>query len=473
MATTQQTFFESINPASEQVLARYPGFSAEQVGRALVQARWAFRSWRDLSVGERALPMRRAATYLRENRDRLARLITLEMGKPITEAEAEIEKCAWAADFYAENAASYLEPEPRVSNATESYITFEPLGTILAIMPWNFPFWQAFRAGVPALMAGNTVVLKHSSNVPQSALAVEEVFRAAGFPEGTFRTLLISGSEAEGLVADPRIAAVTLTGSDVAGSHVAVAAGRVIKKSVLELGGSDPYIVLADADLEAAAAVAVVARNRTAGQTCIAAKRMLIEESVYDDFRERFLAGVRGLVVGDPLEPATQLGPLARADLVSQLERQVNESVRQGARVLLGGGRLSRPGYFFAPTVLADVTPDMPVFREETFGPVASLIRVRDEEQAVRLANDTPYGLSSALWTRDVERAKRLGRRIEAGNVFINGMSASDPRLPFGGVKRSGYGRELSEFGIREFVNIKTIWVGPEVKSPPAGNRSE
>ena len=464
MATTQQTFFNSINPATEQLLARFPAHSPEQVDRALLQTRWAYRTWRDLSFAERAEPIRRAAAHLRQETERLAGLITQEMGKPIVEAEAEIEKCAWNLDFYAEQAARYLADEPRASSGSESYVTFEPLGTVLAIMPWNFPFWQVFRAAAPALMAGNTMLLKHASNVPQSALAIEQVFRVAGFPEGVVRTLLISGPEAERLIADPRINGVTLTGSDVAGSHVGAAAGRAIKKSVLELGGSDPFIVLEDADLDKAAAVGVNARNRNAGQSCIAAKRFLVTSSVYDAFLTRFLVGVKSLVVGDPADRNTQIGPLARGDLLSALERQVNESVRLGARVLCGGGRLARPGFFFAPTVLTEVTPDMPAFREETFGPVAAFVRARDDEEAITLANDTAYGLAASLWTRDLAKAKRLARRIEAGGVFINGMSASDPRLPFGGVKRSGYGRELSEYGIREFVNVKTVWVGPEAK---------
>jgi succinate-semialdehyde dehydrogenase/glutarate-semialdehyde dehydrogenase len=395
------------------------------------------------------------------------------MGKPIVEAEGEIEKCAWGCEFYADNAAHFLADEPHRSNATESYVTFEPLGTVLAIMPWNFPFWQAFRFAAPALMAGNTAILKHASNVPQSALAIEEVFHNAGFPKGVFRTLLIDATAAEQLIADPRVAAVSLTGSEAAGSRVAAAAGRVIKKSVLELGGSDPYIVLEDADLDEAARVGVMARNKNAGQSCIAAKRLIVVESVFDAFVERFVAGVQALQIGDPLERTTEIGPLARNDLRDALDRQVRESVAQGARVLVGGQRLDGPGYYYAPTVLVNVNSNMPVYREETFGPVAAIIRVRDEDEALRVANDTSYGLSSAIWTQDVARGKRLARRIEAGGVFINGMSASDLRLPFGGIKRSGYGRELSEFGIREFTNVKTVWIGPAVEQQKPQVKSE
>ena len=473
MATTQQAYMESINPATEQVMARYPVFSPDQVDRALVQARWAFRSWRNTSFAERAALFHGAAAYLRDNKERLATTITLEMGKPIVEAEAEVEKCAWNCDFYADNAARFLADEPHPSNASESYVVFDPLGVVLGIMPWNYPFWQVFRFAVPTLMAGNTVLIKHASNVPQSAIAVEEVFRESGFPEGVFRTLLISGTTAEGLIADPRVAAASLTGSVAAGRAVGGAAGRAVKPSVLELGGSDPFIVLEDADVAEAARVAVQARNQNNGQTCIAAKRLIVAEQVYEEFVSRLVSGVGELVMGDPLERTTQIGPLARADLRDALERQVQESVRLGAQVLVGGKRPAIRGYYYLPTVLGGVTPDMPAYREETFGPVAAVIRVRSADEAIAVANDTTFGLSSNLWTRDIARAKELARRIEAGNVYVNGMTVSDPRLPFGGTKQSGYGRELSEFGIRSFVNVKTVWIGPAREGQPPKAPSE
>ena len=458
----------SVNPATEEVLARFDPFTPEEVDRALDDAQDASAVWRERSIADRAVPMRRLAGLLRERADRYGRLITIEMGKPIAEAKAELEKCAWGCEHYAENAARYLADEVIETNAQRSLVAFEPLGIVLAVMPWNFPFWQVIRFAAPALMAGNAAVLKHASNVPQCALAIEEAFRDAGFPEGLVRTVLVSGSQIEPVIADPRIRAVTLTGSSDTGSRIAELAGRALKKSVLELGGSDPFIVLRDADLDAAAKVGARARNQNNGQSCIAAKRFIVAEPIARDFERHFAAEVEALRVGDPLDPKTQIGPLARADLREALERQVRESVRMGARVLTGGERATGKGWYYQPTVLADVTEDMPVFKEETFGPVAAVLRVRDADDAVRVANDSAYGLGASLWTRDLKLGEALARRIESGSVFVNGMVASDPRLPFGGVKRSGYGRELSSFGIREFTNVQTIWVGPAKDAPPA-----
>ncbi len=451
----------SIDPANGRELATFPELDDAGIEAALAGA-WEVRlGWRDMGLGARTSLMRSVAGVLRTDKSRFAALLTSEMGKPIVEAEAEVEKCAWTAGWLADNAERLLADEPLESTASESYVRFQPLGVILAVMPWNFPFWQAFRAGLPALTAGNVMLLKHSSNVPQSALAIEEVFREAGVPEGVFQTLLIGPGPVAKLIQDHRVAAVTLTGSEKAGELVAEAAGKVLKKAVLELGGSDPFIVLADADLAAAASVACRARNQNNGQSCIAAKRFIVEEKVADEFEQRFSSAVAALKVGNPMDRANQVGPLARADLVDDLERQVSESVRLGARVLAGGKRVAGDGYFFEPTVLAGVRPGMPAYHEETFGPVAAVIRVKDADEALRVANDTDFGLGSAIWTADVDRAKKLAERVEAGMVFVNGMVASDARLPFGGVKRSGYGRELSAYGIKEFTNIQTVWVGP------------
>jgi acyl-CoA reductase-like NAD-dependent aldehyde dehydrogenase len=451
----------SIDPATGRELASFPEADDAAIETALARA-WTVRHpWRDAGLGMRAALMRSVAGVLRADKSRFAALLTTEMGKPIVEAEAEIEKCAWTANWFAENGERLLKDEPVESTAFESYVRFQPLGVILAVMPWNFPFWQAFRAALPALTAGNVMLLKHSSNVPQSALAIEEVFREAGVPEGVFQTLLIGSGAVERIITDHRVAGVTLTGSEKAGMLVAEAAGRSLKKSVLELGGSDPFIVLADADLDAAAAVACRARNQNNGQSCIAAKRFIVEQPVADEFEQKFASAVAGLKVGNPMDRANQVGPLAREDLVADLERQVNESVRLGAKPLVGGKRIAGDGYYFEPTVLSNVRPGMPAYHEETFGPVAAVIRAKDAEDALRVANDTDFGLGSNLWTRDVDRAKQMAERIEAGLVFINGMVASDARLPFGGVKRSGYGRELSEYGIKEFTNIQTVWVGP------------
>src|SRR5882762_5475436 len=463
---------ESINPATEAVLATFEQFTPTQVEQALAEADAAFHQWRRQSFAERSTAMRRAAELLRSRKARYAGLITAEMGKPITQAEAEVEKCAWVCEYFADNAERFLARRPAQTNARLSYVAFEPLGVVLAVMPWNFPFWQVFRFAAPTLMAGNTAVLKHASNVPQCALAIEEVFRDAGFPRGALRTVLVPGGAVAAIIDDPRVRAVTLTGSNTTGEKVAAAAGRAIKKTVLELGGSDPFVVLDDADLAAAAAMAVRSRFQNGGQSCIAAKRFIVVASVAEEFERRFVEGIRKLKVGDPSERTVDLGPLARADLRDTVDRQVRESIAQGARVVLGGAPRPGRGYFYQPTMLVagphplspspsgrGGTLDMPVWREETFGPVAVLVRAKDTDAAIALANDTIYGLGANLWTRDLERAQVLASRIEAGSVFINGMVASDPRLPFGGVKQSGYGRELSEFGIHEFVNIQTVWM--------------
>ncbi len=465
--------FHSLNPATGEVEATFGEHTDEQVERALAASLDAFEQWRRTPFAERATHMREAARYLRSERDRFAGLMTSEMGKPIRQSEAEVEKCAWCCDFYAENAEAFLRDLDAPSSATESYVAFDPLGPVLAVMPWNFPFWQVFRFAAPALMAGNTGILKHASNVPACSLAIEEVFREAGFPAGVFQSLLVSSGRVARIIEDDRIRAVTLTGSDIAGAKVAEAAGRVLKKTVLELGGSDPFIVLADADLEAAVTTAVNARYQNTGQSCIAAKRFIVEESVADDFTARFIEVAGRLRIGNPADRDTDVGPLARDDLRGDLEDQIRRSVEMGAVVASGGHRLEGNGYFYAPTVVTGATPGMPVFSEETFGPVAAIVRASDAAHAVELANQSQFGLGSALWTRDLEKARRLARDIEAGGVFINGMVASDPRLPFGGVKRSGYGRELGEFGIKEFVNIKTVWIGPAQSAAATAPKAE
>ena len=451
----------SVNPASGEELARFEEHGRGHVEAALDTAVEAQRRWRGLGFADRARHLVEVARVLREDKARLGLLATREMGKPVVEAEAEVEKCAWALEWFAENAEDLLRPKEMASAAKLSYARYQPLGVVLAVMPWNFPFWQFFRAAAPILMGGNGIVLKHASNVPQVALAIEEAFRTAGAPAGIATTLLVGSGAVESLVADTRIAAVTLTGSDLAGSKVAEAAGRNLKKCVLELGGSDPFIVLADADVEQAARVGCRARNQNNGQSCIAAKRFIVDERVADEFQARFLDAVKALVVGDPEDRSTNVGPLARPDLVEALESQLRESVAAGAEVVAGGRPVDRAGFYFQPTVVAGVDASMPVFRQETFGPLAALIRAHGEEEAISLANDSQFGLGSAIWTRDEEKARRLAETVEAGAVFINGMVASDPRLPFGGIKRSGYGRELSEWGIREFMNVQTVWVAP------------
>jgi succinate-semialdehyde dehydrogenase/glutarate-semialdehyde dehydrogenase len=450
---------ESRNPTTGKVLKTLAGSTPGEVGNALARTSLAAPVWARTAFAERARWLYAVASLLRRETDRLGRLATLEMGKPIREARAEVEKCVWGCEYFAGNAERLLQEETVATDATKSLVTYPPLGTVLGIMPWNFPFWQVFRAAVPALMAGNTFLLKHASNVPQCALAIDALFKETGLAPGVFETLLISGEAAEGLLADARVHAVTLTGSEPAGRRVAAAAGSNLKKSVLELGGSDPFVVLEDADLELTAAHAVHARFQNTGQSCIAAKRFVLIDSIADDFLKIFKEKISNLKVGDPLEEETQLGPLARADLREALHAQVRNSQAQGATLILGGKPLAGPGYFYEPTVLDNVTHGTRAYTEELFGPVVSVIRVKNETEALNVANDTRFGLGGSVWTQNIERGETFARLLQCGLAFVNGTVKSDPRLPFGGIKASGYGRELSMPGIREFVNVKTLWV--------------
>ena len=447
------------NPATGQLLRTFEPHSDREIDQKLQRAIETYRSYRKTPFVERAQKMLRAAEILEKEKADFGKLMTTEMGKTFTSAKEEAVKCAWACRYYSENAGRFLVDEEVKTNASRSYIHYQPIGPILAVMPWNFPFWQVFRFAAPALMAGNVGLLKHASNVPQCALAIEEIFRRAGFPERTFQTLLVGSDKVAGIIEDPRIKAVTLTGSEAAGRSVASIAGKSIKKSLLELGGSDPFVVMPSANIEEAASVAVKARCINNGQSCIAAKRFIVHEKVFDDFTRRFADGMKSLRVGDPMDENTDVGPIASEELRDQLDAQVQKSVAMGTRVLFGGKKLGGSGYYYEPTILTDIPKDSPAHREEIFGPVALLFRARDIDDAIELANDTPFGLGSSAWTNDEREKQRFIDDLKAGLVFINGMVASDPRLPFGGVKNSGYGRELGVFGIREFVNIKTVWV--------------
>jgi succinate-semialdehyde dehydrogenase/glutarate-semialdehyde dehydrogenase len=450
----------SINPATGLPIREYSEHSPSETDRIIQNTHNAWLSWKDTTFDQRSVLMKNAAQVLRNNKEEYARLMTAEMGKLLRESLSEIEKCAWVCEYYADNAAAMLADEEIVSDAARSLVAFQPLGVVLAVMPWNFPFWQVFRFAAPTLMAGNAAVLKHASNVPGCALAIEGIFAAAGFPPGLFRTLMIPSSSVEAVVGHPLVAAATLTGSEAAGSQVAAQAGRNLKKTLLELGGSDPFIVLDDAELDRAVKTAVNARMINQGQSCIAAKRFIVMESVSERFESAMKSAFEALRPGDPLDPATDAGPLARPDLVGEIERQVRLSVEAGARLVTGGKRIDRPGCYFQPTILADIQKGMPAWSEETFGPVITIITVKSEEEAIAVANDSAFGLGGCVWTRDPVRGERVARKVEAGAMFVNGMTKSDPRLPFGGIKRSGYGRELGVFGIREFVNVKTIWIG-------------
>ncbi|MFI5481408.1 NADP-dependent succinic semialdehyde dehydrogenase [Streptomyces rubiginosohelvolus] len=464
----------TVNPANGELIRSFDALGDEETERRITAAAETFRQYRTTPFEQRAAWLNRAADLLDEDRDTIARTMTLEMGKPITAARAEAAKCAKAMRWYADRAEGLLadeHPDPADvtdSGASRALVRYRPLGVVLAVMPWNFPLWQVVRFAAPALMAGNVGLLKHASNVPQTALYLEDLFHRAGFPAGCFRTLLIGSGAVEAVLRDPRVVAATLTGSEPAGRAVAATAGDEVKKTVLELGGSDPYLVLPSADVEKAAATAVTARVQNNGQSCIAAKRFIVHTDVYDAFAERFTAGMRALTVGDPLEEATDIGPLSTEQGRTDLEELVDDAVGRGAEALCGGRRPDKlgggleNGWFFEPTVLAGITTAMRIHREETFGPVATLYRVADLDEAIHLANDTPFGLSSNVWTRDQGEQERCARDLEAGGVFFNGMTASHPALPFGGIKRSGYGRELAGHGIREFCNATTLWYGPE-----------
>jgi succinate-semialdehyde dehydrogenase/glutarate-semialdehyde dehydrogenase len=450
----------SINPVTGETLKTFEALNDAQIEKRLKQAADTFKTYRHTSFKSRKEMMERAADILETDKLEFGKIMTLEMGKPFKAAVAEAEKCAFVCRYYADNAQRHLNDQIVETNAKRSYVHFQPLGPILAVMPWNFPFWQVFRFAVPALMAGNVGLLKHASNVPQCALAIEDIFRRAGFPDGSFQTLLVGSDAVESILKDDRVVAATLTGSEPAGRSVASIAGRQIKKTVLELGGSDPFIVMPSADFEKAVETAVKARTINNGQSCIAAKRFIIADEIYDKFAARFVEGMKALRIGNPMEESTDIGPLATPQIVNDLAEQVKRAIASGVRILTGGHKLDRPGNFYEPTVLDNIDPSSAVSCEEIFGPVAMLFRVKNIDEAISLANATPFGLGSAAWTNDHTEQTRFIEELEAGSVFINGMVASDPRLPFGGVKNSGYGRELAEFGIREFVNIKTVWVG-------------
>ncbi|MGA9995985.1 MAG: NADP-dependent succinic semialdehyde dehydrogenase [Pyrinomonadaceae bacterium] len=452
----------TINPATSETVKSFEPLTEQELEEKLQRAAETFRSYRRTSFEERARMMTRAAEILENEKEAFARVMTMEMGKPIKAAGDEAAKCALVCRYYAETAENFLADELVETNATRSYIRYQPLGPVLAVMPWNFPFWQVFRFAAPALMAGNVGLLKHASNAPQCALAIEDIFARAGFPQGCFQTLLIGSNMVQRVIEDERVKAATLTGSEPAGSHVASVAGKQIKKTVLELGGSDPFIVMQSANLDEAVKTAVKARTINNGQSCIAAKRFIVAEEIYEEFERKFVAGMEALKIGDPADEETDIGPLATPDILNDLDEQVQKSVKVGARVLTGGKRLNMRGNFYPPTVLTDILKDSPAYSEELFGPVALLFRVRDIEEAIGLANDTTFGLGASAWTNEEAERARFIDELEAGSVFINGMVASDPRLPFGGIKHSGYGRELSAYGIREFVNIKTVWIKDE-----------
>jgi succinate-semialdehyde dehydrogenase/glutarate-semialdehyde dehydrogenase len=454
---------ETINPATGEVIERIALMDAPQIEHKLAEAAHGALRWAREDFSGRASLLQAVASRFRLERDRLAETAVREMGKPLAQARAEIEKCAFGLEYFAEHGEALLSAQVAPSLAARSYVAFRPLGVLLAIMPWNFPYWQVIRAAAPALMAGNVVLLKHATNTTRCALEIERIFNETGAPDGCFGTLLIPGREMSKIVADARVAAVTLTGSEDAGISVARAAGENLKKCVLELGGSDAFVVLSDADLEAAAKTAMTARFQNNGESCIAAKRFIVEDSVYDEFLSRFAELTAAQIVGDPMDERVQLGPCARDDLRAAVHEQVSGTVESGARLVTGGRSIDRAGFFYEPTVVAEVLPGMRMFDEEVFGPAAAVVRANDLEHALELANASRFGLGANLWTRDIALAEELAGRIEAGSVFINGMVASDPRLPFGGVKKSGYGRELSSFGIHEFVNIQTVSISETV----------
>ncbi|NLV23433.1 MAG: NAD-dependent succinate-semialdehyde dehydrogenase [Deltaproteobacteria bacterium] len=450
---------ESINPVNGELMESFAEWTPEQTRETVAAVAEAWPAWAATSHSRRSALLTKTAQVLRAAKEELAQTMALEMGKPVREGRGEIEKCALVCDYYAANGERFLSAEEVATDASRSYVAYRPLGTILAVMPWNFPFWQVFRFAAPALMAGNCALLKHSSNVPRCALAIEGIFRRAGLPENVLRTLMIGSGQVNAVIENPHVMAVTLTGSAAAGRKVAAKAGEMLKKTVLELGGSDPFLVLADADLDEAAKVGANSRCLNSGQSCIAAKRFIVVDAVFEPFLARFEKEMAALVVGDPRQEATQVGPQARQDLLEELHGQVAQSVARGARVVLGGAPLPGAGSFYPPTILIDVEPGMPAWQEELFGPVAAVIRVKDEVEALRVANDSPFGLGASVWTRRLDKGEEMAASLRAGAAFVNGMVKSDPRLPFGGIKVSGYGRELSRFGIREFVNIQTVWI--------------